>query len=195
LPAALIVVDVQVDFCPGGALAVKHGDQVVPPLNRVIEVFEGLGAPVFFTRDWHPPDHISFRSQGGLWPPHCVQGSPGAKFYPELLVPRDARVISKGDRPSTEAYSGFQGTDLEAQLKELRVNELFIGGLATDYCVRETALDALRAGFSVDLLKDCVRPVDVKRGDGVRALAELQEAGARLTASPKALSRLASTQQ
>ena len=195
MPTALIVVDVQMDFCPGGALAVKHGDQVVSRLNKVVEAFESLGAPVFFTRDWHPQDHISFRSQGGPWPPHCVQGSPGARFHPDLLVPRDARVISKGDRPSAEAYSGFQGTDLGAQLKGLGVKELFIGGLATDYCVRETALDALRAGFSVVLLRDCVRPVDARRGDGARALAEIQKAGARLTISSKAVGRLASTQQ
>ena len=192
---ALIVVDVQLDFCPGGALAVRYGDQVVPRLNKIIGVFEGSGLPVFFTRDWHPPDHVSFRSQGGPWPPHCVQGSPGAKFHPGLRFPRDAKVISKGDRPSREAYSGFQGTDLRAQLKKLGADELLVGGLATDYCVKGTTLDALRAGLSVEVLKDCVRPVDVRPGDGARALAEMQKAGARLTTSSKAASRLASTQQ
>jgi nicotinamidase/pyrazinamidase len=192
---ALIVVDVQVDFCPGGALAVRYGDQVIPRLNRVIEAFEGSGIPVFFTRDWHPPNHVSFRSQGGQWPPHCVQGSPGAKFHPGLHVPRDTEVISKGDRPAKEAYSGFQGTDLEARLEKLEVKELFIGGLATDYCVKETTLDALRAGFSVGVLKDCVRPVDVRPGDGARALAEMRKAGARLTTSSRAADQLASTQQ
>jgi nicotinamidase/pyrazinamidase len=193
--AALIVVDVQVDFCPGGALAARYGDQVVPRLNRIIRAFEELGLPVFFTRDWHPLDHVSFRSKSGPWPPHCVQGSPGAKFHPELEVPRDAEVVSKGDRPSEEAYSGFQGTDLEARLKRLEVGELFIGGLATDYCVKETTLDALRAGFTVVVLKDCVRPVDVKPGDGARALADMQKAGAKLTTSFKAANQLASTQQ
>ena len=192
---ALIVVDVQLDFCPGGALAVRYGDQVVPRLNKIIGVFEGSGLPVFFTRDWHPPDHVSFRSQGGPWPPHCVQGSLGAKFHPGLRFPRDAKVISKGDRPSKEAYSGFQGTDLRAQLKKLGADELLVGGLATDYCVKGTTLDALRAGLSVEVLKDCVRPVDVRPGDGARALAEMQKAGARLTTSSKAASRLASTQQ
>ena len=188
---ALIVVDVQIDFCPGGALAVGYGDQVVPRLNKVIRAFEGSGLPVFFTRDWHPPDHISFRSQGGPWPPHCVQGSPGAGFHPGLHVPRGAEIISKGDAPSREAYSGFQGTDLEARQKKLGVDALFIGGLATDYCVKEPVLDAFGAGFSVEVLKDCARPVDVKPGDGARALAEVQRAGARLTTSSRAADRLA----
>ncbi len=192
---ALIIVDVQIDFCPGGALAVRYGDQVVPRLNKIIKAFENSGLPVFFTRDWHPADHISFRSEGGTWPPHCVQGSPGAKFHPKLHVPSDAEVISKGDRPSKEAYSGFQGTNLRAQLKRLGVDELLVGGLATDYCVKETALDGLRAGFSVGVLKDCVRAVDVNPGDGARALAEVRKAGARLTTSSRAADRLASTQQ
>lgn len=192
---ALIVVDVQIDFCPGGALAVRYGDQVVPRLNRIIRTFEESGLPIFFTRDWHPPDHVSFRSKKGPWAPHCVQGSTGAKFHPELDVPHDAEIISKGDRPSEEAYSGFQGTDLEARLKRLGVGELFVGGLATDYCVKETTLDALRAGFDVEVLKDCVRPVDVKPGDGARALAEMQKEGAKLTTSVKAVNRLVSTQR
>lgn len=192
---ALLVVDVQIDFCPGGALAVKYGDQVVPRLNRTVEAFEKRGLPIFFTRDWHPSDHVSFRSRGGPWPPHCVQGSPGAEFHPGLLVPEGAAVISKGDEPSKEAYSGFQGTELKTRLKGLGVDEVFIGGLATDYCVKETALDARRAGLAVEVLKDCVRPVDVERGDGARALEEMRKAGAKLTTSSKAIDRLASTQQ
>jgi nicotinamidase/pyrazinamidase len=192
---ALVVVDVQMDFCPGGALAVRHGDQVVPRLNGIIRTFEESGLPIFFTRDWHPLDHVSFRSKKGPWPPHCVQGSAGANFHPELDVPHDAEIISKGDRPSEEAYSGFQGTDLEARLKRLGVDELFVGGLATDYCVKETTLDALRAGFDVEVLKDCVKPVDVKQGDGARALAEMQKEGARLTTSVKATKQLTSMQQ
>ena len=193
--AALVVVDVQRDFCPGGALAVRYGDQVVPRLNRTVEAFEKAGFPLFFTRDWHPPNHISFRSRGGPWPPHCVQGSRGAGFHPDLLVPEGAVIISKGDEPSKEAYSGFQGTDLEARLKRLGVEQVFVGGLATDYCVKETALDARRAGFAVEVLKDCVRPVDVRPGDGAKALKEMRKAGAKLTTSSKALDRLASTQQ
>ena len=192
--AALLVVDVQVDFCPGGALAVEHGDDVIPRLNKVIQMFEELKLPVFFTRDWHPPDHISFRERGGPWPPHCVQGSRGAEFHPDLDVPRGAVIVSKGDEPSKEAYSGFQGTDLETRLKGLRAGEVFVGGLATDYCVRETTMDALRAGFGVCVIEDCVRAVDVKPGDGERALVEMREAGAKLLASSEATERLASAQ-
>ena len=167
---ALVIVDVQRDFCPGGALAIRHGNQVVPRLNRAVKAFEEAGLPLFFTRDWHPPNHISFRSRGGPWPPHCVQDSPGAEFHPDLLVPEGAVIIIKGDKPSKEAYSGFQGTDLKARLKRLGVEQVFVGGLATDYCVKETALDARRAGFAVEVLKDCVMPVDARPGDGAKAL-------------------------
>ena len=193
--AALVIVDVQRDFCPGGALAIRHGNQVVPRLNRAVKAFEEAGLPLFFTRDWHPPNHISFRSRGGPWPPHCVQDSPGAEFHPDLLVPEGAVIISKGDKPSKEAYSGFQGTDLKARLKRLGVEQVFVGGLATDYCVKETALDARRAGFAVEVLKDCVMPVDARPGDGAKALEKMRKAGAKLSTSPKALNRLASTQQ
>jgi nicotinamidase/pyrazinamidase len=193
--AALVVVDVQRDFCPGGALAVRKGDKLIPILNEIIGGFESLGLPVFYTRDWHPPNHISFRGQGGIWPPHCVKGTKGAEFHPDLKITPDAVIVSKGYDPSVEAYSGFQGTDLEERLKESGVDELFIGGLATDYCVKETVLDARRAGFRVEVLEDCVRAVDAKPGDGVRALADMKKAGAALTTSATALKRLASTQQ
>ena len=195
MQAALIVVDVQRDFCPGGALAVRYGDQVVPHLNGVIRAFEKAGLSVFFTRDWHPPNHVSFKGRGGPWPPHCVRGTPGAEFHPGLNLPPDAIIISKGDEPSTEAYSGFQGTDLALRLNERGVDQVFIGGLATDYCVKETALDAVHAGFSVTVLKDCVRPVDLNPGDGARALAEMRKAGARLTTSARTTDLVASTQQ
>ena len=192
---ALVVIDVQIDFCPGGALAVRFGDGVVAHLNRVIGAFEGAGLPIFFTRDWHPPNHVSFKGRGGPWPPHCVQGSKGAEFHPGLHAPKDVVIINKGDNPSVEAYSGFQGTDLESRLKRLRVEEVFVGGLATDYCVKETALDARRAGLEVKVLKDCVRPVDVSPGDGARALEEMRAAGAKLTTSSKLMDQLAGTQQ
>jgi len=195
LRLALLVVDVQRDFCPGGALAVKEGDAVVPGLNRVVAAAEESGLPVFCTRDWHPPDHMSFRSQGGVWPPHCVQGTPGAEFHPDLRIPTGAVVISKGDNPRAEAYSCFQGTDLETRLKKLGVDEVIIGGLTTDYCVRESALDALKAGFAVEVLEDCTRAVDVKPGDGARALADIRKAGAKLTTSTGVIRQLASTQQ
>ena len=185
----------QVDFCPGGALAVKDGDRVVPGLNRVIEAFERRGLPIFFTRDWHPSDHISFRSQGGIWPPHCVQGTPGAEFQPGLKIPRDGVVISKGSSRDAEAYSGFRGTDLEQRLRGLGVDEVFLGGLATDYCVRESALDARKAGFSVTVIEDCTRAVDARPGDGERALADMRRAGTKLSTSSEVVQLLAGTQQ
>jgi nicotinamidase/pyrazinamidase len=193
LHAALLVVDVQRDFCPGGTLPVKDGDEVVPGINSVVRAFEHAGLPIFFTRDWHPPDHISFKSQGGPWPPHCVEGTAGAEFHPALRIPLGAIVISKGDSPRAEAYSGFQGTGLEVRLKRLGVDEVFVCGLATDYCVRETTLDARRTGLAVEVLKDCVRPVDVKPGDGARALTEMKEAGAKLTTSSAVIKMLAGT--
>jgi len=190
-----VVVDVQVDFCPGGALAVRGGDEVVPRLNRVIETFERRELPIFLTRDWHPVDHISFRSRGGIWPPHCVQGSPGAKFHPGLRIPTTAVIISKGASRDAEAYSGFRGTDLEERLKSLGVDEIFLGGLTTDYCVRESTLDARKAGFSVTVLEDCTRAVDARPGDGDRALADMRRAGAKLVTSFEVLKRMAGTQQ
>ncbi|MDA4126449.1 MAG: nicotinamidase [Thaumarchaeota archaeon] len=187
--------DVQNDFCPGGALAVKNGDKVVPRLNKTIAAFAKLGLPIFFTRDWHPPNHISFRDQGGIWPPHCIQGTIGAGFHQNLAIPRGATIISKGDKPDTEAYSGFQGTDLESRLKKAGVKEIFLGGLATDYCVRESCLDALRAGFAVNVLRDCVKAVKVKPGDGAKALIQIRGAGAKLTTSQAAIKRLDRTRR
>jgi nicotinamidase/pyrazinamidase len=190
LPVGLVIVDVQNDFCPGGALAVKNGDEVVPRLDKTIAAFTKAGMPIFFTRDWHPPNHISFKEQGGIWPPHCVQDTIGAGFHTDLAIPRGATIISKGDKPNTEAYSGFQGTDLESRLKKAGVKEIFLGGLATDYCVRESCLDALRTGFGVNVLRDCVKPVNLKPSDGARALKEMREAGAKLTTSQAAIKRL-----
>lgn len=176
---ALIVVDVQCDFLPGGALGVPGGDWVVPRLNRYIARFDECGLPVIFTRDWHPPDHCSFRQAGGPWPPHCIAGSAGAAFAPGLELPAAAHIVSKAATPEADAYSGFQGTGLEALLHGLGCRRLFIGGLATDYCVRATVLDALAAGFSTVLLADAVRAVDVHPGDGKRAEQEMAAAGAR----------------
>jgi len=195
LRAALLVVDVQRDFCPGGALAVREGDEIVPGINRVVAGFDRAWLPIFFTRDWHPPDHISFRGQGGPWPPHCVQGTVGAAFHPSLRVPTSAVVISKGDDPSKEAYSGFQGTDLEARLRGLGVKEVFIAGLTTDYCVKETATDARKAGFTVKVIRDCVRAVDATPGDGTRAISKMKKEGAKLVGSHSVIRLLASTQQ
>jgi nicotinamidase-related amidase len=190
-----LVVDVQVDFCPGGSLAVEGGDEVVAGLNAVIGASETSGLPIFFTRDWHPRDHISFKDRGGVWPPHCIQGTPGAGFHPGLLVPAVATIISKGDQSDAEAYSGFQGTDLSLKLRNHGVGRIFLGGLTTDYCVRQSALDALRLGFKVDVLVDCIRAVDVHPGDGDRALEELKNSGVGLTTSGAVLKELASAKQ
>jgi len=169
----LIMVDVQNDFCPGGALAVREGDLVVKPLNHAQKFFRHI----FATRDWHPEDHCSFMGRGGPWPPHCIQNTHGAKFHTDLEISR-AWVISKAFEKDIDAYSGFQGTDLEARLKREGIKRVFIGGLATDYCVRATALDALATGFEVVLLEDTVRGVDVHPGDSEKAISEMKEKGA-----------------
>ena len=181
---ALVVVDAQNDFCPGGALGVREGDRVVPVLNGYIARFREAGAPVFLTRDWHPPKTKHFQAYGGVWPPHCVQGTPGAAFHPGLMVPPEAVLVSKGMDPEQDAYSAFQAEDPQGKpfpvvLKERGVRRLFLGGLATDYCVKETTLDAARQGFEVVVLLDAVRAVDLAPGDGDRAIAAMREAGAR----------------
>jgi nicotinamidase/pyrazinamidase len=176
---ALIVVDVQNDFLPGGALAVPGGDEVVPVLNEYLKRFAVKNLPVFATRDWHPPNHCSFQLQGGPWPPHCIAGTHGAEFSPDLKLPEGAQIISKATEPEREAYSGFDGTRLFTLLKEQGIRRLFIGGLATDYCVLNTVKDALRLGFAVFLLRDAVRAVNVHPGDEQKALDEMQRLGAR----------------
>jgi nicotinamidase/pyrazinamidase len=175
---ALVLVDVQNDFLPGGSLAVPGGDGVIPPLNGWIARFRAARLPIIATRDWHPPDHCSFQSQGGPWPAHCVADSEGAAFAPGLALPSDARVISKANRREADAYSGFAGTDLDDRLRRAGVNRLFVGGLATDYCVLNTVKDALGLGYRVQLLTDAIRAVDARPGDGARAMAEMLAAGA-----------------
>lgn len=175
---ALIIVDVQNDFLPGGALAVPEGDRVVAPLIQLAARFAELGLPVFATRDWHPQDHCSFAAQGGPWPPHCVAGTEGAAFAPGLRLPDTAVVVSKATEAASDAYSGFQGTTLGVQLAQLGVKRVFVGGLATDYCVLNTVSDALAGGLEVVLLADAIRAVDVNPGDGDRALAAMLAAGA-----------------
>jgi nicotinamidase/pyrazinamidase len=176
---ALIVVDVQNDFCPGGTLAVAHGDQVVAPLNKLIEEFLERGEPVFKSRDWHPEKTRHFAAYGGTWPVHCVQNTKGAEFHPGLIDDMHIRVISKG-LGDEDSYSAFDGTDLALQLQRLGVEEVWVGGLATDYCVKNTVLDALKEGFRVKALKDAMRPVELKPGDGERAIIEMQNAGAEI---------------
>ncbi len=176
---ALIAVDVQNDFLPGGSLAVPEGDAVVLAINLYLAAFAPRALPVFATRDWHPANHCSFKAQGGIWPAHCVAATPGAAFAAGLALPATAVIISKAATPDADAYSGFGGTDLAARLRASRVTRLFIGGLATDYCVLNTVRGALAEGFEVLLLEDAIRAVDVKAGDGARALAEMQKLGAR----------------
>jgi nicotinamidase/pyrazinamidase len=178
---ALVVVDVQQDFLPGGALGVPAGNEVIAPLNRAINMFERAGLPIFYSRDWHPANHISFKAQGGPWPRHCVAGTDGAAFAPTLRVPATAIIVSKGTAAERDAYSAFQATTLASQMRAANVRRAFIGGLATDYCVKATVLDAKREGFDVKVLRDAIRAVEVQPGDGERALQEMQQSGAQLT--------------
>jgi nicotinamidase/pyrazinamidase len=169
----LIVVDVQNDFCPGGALAVPDGDAVIEPINRLAEQVSFVVA----TRDWHPPDHLSFREQGGPWPVHCVRDTGGAQLHPNLDSSRVDAIVDAGREPADEGYSGFERTDLERLLREHGVDTVHVAGLALDYCVKETALDARRAGFDVVLHRGATRPINVNAGDDERALEELRSAG------------------
>ncbi len=180
---ALLVVDVQNDFCPGGSLAVDEGDAVVPILNRYMVVAVAAGVPIFASRDWHPERTTHFREYGGKWPPHCVQGTYGAEFHPDLRLPEATIIASKGMNPVDEGYSLFEatlndGSDALTALRDLGVMRVHVGGLTTDYCVRATVLDALNARFDVFLLEDAIRAVEVQPGDGRRAIEEMREAGA-----------------
>ena len=175
---ALVLVDVQNDFLRGGSLEVPGGDEIVPVLNRYIRLFESRGLPVIATRDWHPEEHCSFTARGGPWPKHCFQGTEGSRFPEALLISDSTMVISTASETEKEAYSGFQGTDLKARLRDRGVTRLFIGGLATDYCVLHTVRDALKNGFRVMLFKDAIRAVNVRPGDGDRAFDEMVGLGA-----------------
>lgn len=177
---ALIVVDVQNDFCPGGTLAVENGDEVVAPLNNLMKEFLDRGEPVFKTRDWHSAKTKHFADYGGTWPVHCVQGTRGAEFHPDLLDDPRIPIISKGTNDSADGYSGFDGTDLAQLLRDQDVEEVWVGGLATDYCVKQTVIDALAQGFKVKALTDAMRPVDVNPNDGEQAIEEMREAGAEI---------------
>ncbi len=174
---ALIVTDIQKDFLPGGALPVLRGDEVIPVLNDYITLFMSAKACVFATRDWHPPNHMSFKPFGGSWPMHCLQDSEGAKFSPDLKLPKDVTVISKATDPKREAYSSFDGTTLENELKESGIKRVFVGGLATDYCVRTTVLDGIKAGFKMVLLMDAIRGINVQADDSDKAVQEMLAAG------------------
>jgi nicotinamidase/pyrazinamidase len=188
---ALLIVDFQNDFTPGGALPVEHGDEIAAPINAIAPGFGFVVA----TRDWHPPDHGSFEGvevdpaqwhgidPPGIWPAHCVQGTPGAELHPSLDRSRVDEVVDKGQDPYTQGYSGFDGTRLAQLLREHGVDHLYVTGLATDYCVKNTVLDARREGFSVTVVTDAIRGIDVKPGDSDRAIDEVRSAGAKLTPS------------
>lgn len=175
---ALVAIDVQNDFYSGGSLEVPGGDEIVPVMNQYIDLFLTKGLPVFATRDWHPENHISFKEQGGPWPVHCVAGSKGAQFHPELHLPDSTVVISTATKAEREAYSGFEETGLNDRLKAAGIRRLLIGGLATDYCVLFTVKDALKNGYEVILLQDAVRAVEVQPGDGDKAIEEMTSLGA-----------------
>ncbi len=179
MPEALIIVDFQNDFTPGGALAVAGGDRIAGRVNEL------AGDPRFdlvaATRDWHPPDHGSFSERGGPWPVHCVQGTEGAELHPSLERSNVDVIVDKGTDPDTEGYSGFQGTTLGDLLRDRDIDRVTVVGLATDYCVKNTALDALREGLEVTVDSEGVRGVDVHEGDSERALEDLRAAGATVT--------------
>jgi len=176
----LIVVDVQNDFLPGGALGVPHGEAVIPVLNAAIKHFHDRGLLIVVTRDWHPANHCSFRGQGGPWPPHCIAHTLGAALAADLRLPPDVTVISKAAMPDEEAYSGFNGTRLEGILRVHRAQRLFIGGLATEYCVLHTVKDAVARRFETYVLKDAIRAVNMLPDDGAKAEREMVSEGAHL---------------
>jgi len=181
--SALLIVDVQNDFCPGGSLAVAGGDEVVPVMKRYAEAFAAAGRLVIADRDYHPGRTTHFVQFGGAWPPHCVQGTHGAEYHPDLVLPPQTVQVVKGMGAEEDAYSVFQGKDtaghsFEALLAQHGIRKLFVGGLATDYCVKATVLDALKAGLEGVVLTDAVRAVNVQPGDGDRALDEMRSAGA-----------------
>ena len=183
---ALVIVDVQNDFCPGGTLAVAGGDRVAAPLARLAARFAAAGLPVFASRDWHPPDTAHFQNADGPWPVHCVRDTPGAELHPDLVLPPEAVILSKGVDPQADGYSAFEardeaGRDLVELLRAAGVDHLLVGGLATDYCVRATVLAALARGLRVSLLTDAVAGVNVQPGDADRAIEEMVAAGAQLT--------------
>lgn len=176
----LLVVDVQVDFCPGGALPVQEGDQVVPVLNRWMEAAASGGFPIYVSRDWHPEHHASFAEQGGGWQPHCVQDTEGAAFHPDLRIPPGSVKVTKGVRLDHDQNSAFDETGLADQLRRDGVKRLWVGGLAQDVCVLATVLDACEEGFAVNLILDATRPVSPEKGE--KALREMKDAGAEIVA-------------
>jgi nicotinamidase/pyrazinamidase len=182
--SALLLTDIQNDFCAGGTLSVPGADEIVPVLNRYVERFLLAGLPIYACRDWHPPNTTHFKEFGGAWPAHCVAETNGARFHPDLRLPDSAIVVSKGTRPDEDAYSAFQARDeagvlLSDSLRKLGARRIFVGGLATDYCVQATVLDAVEEGYCVVLLADAVRGVEMAPGDSKRAVKKMVSRGAR----------------
>jgi len=185
---AFLVVDVQRDFCPGGALPAPDCERVLPAINRYLAEAYDVGMPIYASRDWHPAVTTHFKPYGGEWPPHCVQGTEGAAFHPNLKLPVEAIVISNCDDPERPGYSAFdgrtpQGRPLLTDLRNRQIDCLYITGLTTEYCVKQTTLDALRAGLSVTVLKDAISGINAHSGDADRARTEMANAGAALTSS------------
>ena len=183
--SVLLIVDVQKDFCPGGALAVPGGDRVVPVLNRYIAEATARGVPVYASRDWHPAVTRHFQAYGGEWPPHCVQNTEGATFHPDLRLPASAVVVTKGESPDHPGYSALgghtpDGRTLAETLRDGKIDRLYVGGLATDYCVKQSVLDARHMGLKVTVLADAIAGVDVQPGDSTRAIEEMRAAGAEV---------------
>jgi nicotinamidase/pyrazinamidase len=181
---ALLIVDVQNDFCPGGALGIPGGDKIIPNINKYIKIFLEKKLPIFLTRDWHPPRTRHFKDFGGIWPVHCIQNTRGAAFHPRLKVPKDAVMLYKGMDPEKDCYSAFHAQDLQGEfladiLKRQGIKELYIAGLATDYCVKFSALEALKAKFKVKILTDAIQGVDLKPGDSLKATKEMLKRGAK----------------
>jgi nicotinamidase/pyrazinamidase len=186
---ALLIIDFQNDFTAGGALEVPEGDEIAEPVRRLAKAFGVIAA----TRDWHPPDHASFKAQGGPWPVHCVRGTHGAEFHPAMEgIPLDA-VFDVGQGRDDEGYSGFENSDLARFLRERDVDEVYVCGLATDYCVRASAIDACREGFEVTVVEDAVRGVEVNEGDSERAFRDMREAGVRLATADEVLAATKTT--
>jgi nicotinamidase/pyrazinamidase len=180
---ALLIIDFQNDFCPGGALAVEEGDQIAEPIKRLAGEFDH----VFATRDWHPPDHSSFETEGGPWPVHCVQGTPGAELHPSMDGVEVEEIVDVGREREDQGYSGFEKSDLAQLMRDRDVEQVAVCGLATDYCVRASAIDAAKEGFDTTVVTDAIRAVDVEPGDADRAIEEMKEAGAKLATSDQLL--------
>ena len=182
---ALLVVDVQNDFCPGVALGVHEGDKIVPTINKYIKLFSKKALPIFATADWHPKKTIHFKKFGGVWPVHCIGNTKGAAFHPKLKLPKEVILVYKGMDPNKDSYSAFQaedqnGVSLPKLLKILGVEEIYIAGLATDYCVRFTTADAIKTGFKVKVLTDAIKGVNLKPHDSEEAIKEMLKNGAKM---------------